>query len=156
MSFTAVIPPKTGAAEAAVAALLDVAGTQAFTGAAGRVVYGVEPALPALSKAAPGRLVVRRRGGPFSNKSEHLDRVTSIELTIRADVKTNMGGDAGAFLSGLHLAVFNALEGASPSVAGAAVLHPLRRIEPESMVLTDNTNGFHFSRTVFKLVLQPE
>jgi len=153
MSFTAVIPPRVGTAEAAVAALLDVAGTQAFMGGSGRVGYGVDPTLPALSRTKPGRLLVRRRTGPFSGKSDHLDRITSIELIVRGDVFPGIG-DPAAFLSGLHLAVFNALEGQSPVVTGASVLHPLRRIEPESGTFKHEKEAFIFSRTLFKLILQ--
>lgn len=152
MSFTAVIPPRVGAAEAAVAGLLDVAGTQAFTGGAGRVGYGVEPTLPQLTRTKPGRLVVVRRSGPFG-KAERLDRVTSIELVVRGDVIAGVG-DPAAYLSGLHLAVFNALEGQSPSVDGASVLHPLRRVEVESGTFKHEKEGFVFSRTIYKLILQ--
>lgn len=154
MSFTSVIPPRVGDLEKAIADLVDVAGTQAFTGGAGRVGWGAEPSLPALSKAMPARLLVRRRGG--SGKSEHLDRVTSVEIMVRADVKSGLGGDAGHFLSGIHAAVFNALEGKTPTMAGASVLHPVRRIEPESMVLSHDKEGFLYSRTLFKVILNEQ
>lgn len=156
MSFTAVIPPRVGDIEKAIATLVDVAGTQAFTGGVGRVGWGPEPDLPTLTKSMPARLLVRRRGGPFASKKEHLDRVTSVDVMVRADVKSGLGGDAGHFLSGLHAAVFQALEGKSPVLAGASILHPVRRIEPESAAFSHEKEGFMYSRTLYKVILNEQ
>lgn len=153
MSFAATIPPRVGQIPAATLGLLDVTSMRTLLGGTGRVVT-ISGTLPVLSATKIARLVIMRRN--TGSMREHLDRVKTIDLNIRLDsIRPVDGFDLDLYHERVHAEVFTLIEGVTPTLTLASVIHPYRRLEHPTAPVEDTAEHFYYSRSLYRIAVKP-
>jgi len=158
MSFTTATPPRLSELASDIVTTLDVASMQAKLGGTGLVVAGLITETPVFAAGSGkiGRIIVIRRDGPFPGSNTDLTRVYSPQFNLRVDcLKPTPTFDPDLFLSNLHAEIFTLLEGYSPTITYGKVTHPFRRIGPPSTPREDKPGKYFYSRSLFKIIVEP-